>query len=865
MAKRFVMIALWAVLWFPFAAQAQEPLNEGEDVVAGWGIPATTLEDVAQQWPTLQGLTGPASYRFAIKGSPPVAFISVKSDAAALGTIELGKLNIEMTSELGTGRGLLTVTVDGPLAKDFSARFEVPVVETALVSGRVEVRDGVIKGGLKTTGLLLDKITEQFPLLAATGQVDLELDMAGKLSDAQMTIKLAGRELTWRGETVGEIQLDWAQKNNDARIALRWGPQKEPYATLDARLPLAIDLLGLDWTWIDRGQHELKLVATGLTPERLAPFWRAPSAAHFDLNFSAEGKGTLNNFKLTGALEGQLQDRQQAPLELVGTFSADPREQAINFSIGDGLLTAGAKTKIPVVAVRRANKPMESVPLTGGITLTLPLPTLGPYMPEGVYDPQGVFGGQLDLGGTLGKPEFTGQFGTEGVELTLVDLNQRLKDVDLSGTFHDTTIEITAFNARSGVGGISGTGQVVLDATPAGHDSSKGLWSDWKVTGGLEVLMERFPFIHDTFPNGIINGAMNVGMEAGPGDTAFKVQISKTNVKLLDVYMPSAAAIPTNRVVRVLDWSGEAQYSDSVFAGQGHLNVDFELVDPIHVKGAGTDMKLVGQMIVDRQDTIAKVLGGFKALPGGTFDLFENQFTVRSGTLTLMSGDLADRGELDLSQEGPATTGGLRDPNKPPEAVPLEPVMEFVAYGVAVDTHVLVKVRGPGRKPELVLVSNPPLPEYQILTLLITGRVDAVDDSNGEVRRKVASLVNRFHNPSLDRQLYDRIGVDKLGLGFGSNVTEPILTVGKQIDRQLYVETIYHHNAPPEENEKEGRAEYRLSPWWTFDTIYGDAGNGRVGLFWQSRFGGPPPPVVPDGWGTNSDDGESEAAPPSDP
>ncbi len=61
MAKRFVMIALWAVLWFPFAAQAQEPLNEGEDVVAGWGIPATTLEDVAQQWPTLQGLTGLAS------------------------------------------------------------------------------------------------------------------------------------------------------------------------------------------------------------------------------------------------------------------------------------------------------------------------------------------------------------------------------------------------------------------------------------------------------------------------------------------------------------------------------------------------------------------------------------------------------------------------------------------------------------------------------------------------------------------------------------------------------------------------------------------------------------------------------------
>ena len=145
------------------------------------------------------------------------------------------------------------------------------------------------------------------------------------------------------------------------------------------------------------------------------------------------------------------------------------------------------------------------------------------------------------------------------------------------------------------------------------------------------------------------------------------------------------------------------------------------------------------------------------------------------------------------------------------------------------------------------------------MTLLITGRADAVDDRDGDVRRQVEKLVARFHNPSLSRQLYDRLGVDKLGLGFGSSVTQPILTVGKQLNRQLYVETVYHHNAPPDENEKEAHVEYRLDPQWTFDTVYGDAGFGSLGVFWQTQFGGPRPPAPPDDWGDES--GEEKGPP----
>ncbi len=236
--------------------------------------------------------------------------------------------------------------------------------------------------------------------------------------------------------------------------------------------------------------------------------------------------------------------------------------------------------------------------------------------------------------------------------------------------------------------------------------------------------------------------------------------------------------------------------------------------------------------------------GGLEIKPGATFRLFDNDFEVKGGFLSLAEGNLL--------RESSGGDGGLlaEDPDAAPEADPAEPVIKLVARSLVIDTHVLVALVGPLRKPELVLVSLPHLPEYSILSLLIMGTPDAVDDSNGEVRKRAAELVERFHNPSLKKQLFDRIGVDNLGLGFGSNVSQPIVTVGKQVSRTLYVETVYHHNAPPDTNGREGHVQYRLDRNWTFETVFGDAAEGGFGVFWGASFGGPPPPPAPgDDWG----------------
>lgn len=512
--------------------------------------------------------------------------------------------------------------------------------------------------------------------------------------------------------------------------------------------------------------------------------------------------------------------------------------QALTFDLGDSLIRLKVDAQAPLPSIRRHGQTVESVPVAGALDLALPLPEIAAFLPAALHDPAGTLAGHVGLSGTLGQPRLDGTVGTQGAAITLVDLNQRLVDVLLEGSLAGDTLTVSSFSAEAGPGGCTGTGELKLRATPEGRRApGASLWDAWQTTGRFEVKLTRFPIVTDLFPISLVDGSAELQLDARPDDTVATLTVARTEVELTDEELPQAATVPTNAAVRLVGWRGEA-VEERFLAGDGRLRVEVVLAGPLHLHGSGVDLTWQGRMALDRLDRLARVEGGFDAQPGGHITLFEHRFAVNRGNLTLMGGNLDaiyDEGEV---EEGGVGQASLRDPDRPPAALPLDPLVDLRALGLAVDTYVQVRVRGPWHKPELSLVSSPPLPEYQILTLLVTGRVDAVDERDGEVRRKVAALVDRFYNPSLSRQLYDRLGVDKLGLGFGSSVSEPIVTVGKQINRQLYVETVYHHNAPPDVNGKEGHVEYRLDPHWTMDTVFGDAAQGRAGVHWRSSLGG---------------------------
>ena len=136
--------------------------------------------------------------------------------------------------------------------------------------------------------------------------------------------------------------------------------------------------------------------------------------------------------------------------------------------------------------------------------------------------------------------------------------------------------------------------------------------------------------------------------------------------------------------------------------------------------------------------------------------------------------------------------------------------------------------------------------ESDIFALLLTGHSDATEAQDGDFSAKAASLLAAFENPALQKQLRDKVGIDRVGVGFGDTVEQPIVTVGKRLNRKTYVEASYHHNAPADENQAEVRLEYQFKPpRWSVETYFGDRAEGGVGLWWRRRFGGPKPEPKP--------------------
>jgi autotransporter translocation and assembly factor TamB len=95
-------------------------------------------------------------------------------------------------------------------------------------------------------------------------------------------------------------------------------------------------------------------------------------------------------------------------------------------------------------------------------------------------------------------------------------------------------------------------------------------------------------------------------------------------------------------------------------------------------------------------------------------------------------------------------------------------------------------------------------------------------------------------NPALQRQLNERLHIDRVGVGFGESTEQPILSAGKNVTKKVYVESQYHHNAPRRENRAELRVQYRFAPRWSVETFFGDAAAGGVDLFWGRAFDSKP-------------------------
>jgi len=750
--------------------------------------------------------------------------------------VPLGALEFVATATNSATTQHITVRIDGPAIR---LRLRATIVaQVDPLTRRLTL------GWRQAAPLAIDvqvdlgKLSESLPLLAVAGK--LRARWSGR-KDAPLAVP-AGRfdvavaGLQWGGEPVGDVSLrgDLVGVGTTARLVVR----DDKGALLDAtgRIPVDVDLEKGHVGRRDDRPLRLKISAPRLTPTTLPAFWSAPAGVGFEAAAELDIRGPIDRLAATGRIRGWHRSGRDAKRPFEVTLKVGAREQDVRVAVAGGkLLELDLHTSMPLADMIRRGARAVGARCKGKLRVAMPLAAVAPYLPSSIADPVGVVRGEVSLAGTLGSPKLQGRLAVKGARLTVVELNRRLRGVAAAAVFAGRKVKIEGVRADSHPGLITGQGAIDFDMTPAGKERAP-LWSARRTRAALAFVLKGVPIVQPDWPVGLMDSRVDIAVEAGAQDAKVAIAIREPRVKLTAEELDPARAIPTNRAVKLVDWRGNRQVKSSMLAGDGRLQLALRLVDPARIHGQGAELQVAGAVHVDRRGELVHVKGDLRVKPGGHFALFGTPFRVLRGEVGVAEGHLGR-----LAERGGGPGAG--------EAAPLEPVIELVARGSVIDTAIVVKVRGPLRRPELILASSPALPEYQLMTLMITGRVDTVDGRNGNVRRKVARLVRRYHNPGLKRAFYDKLGVDKLGFGFGSSIKNPIVTVGKQVNRRLYVETVYRHDAPPDRNEKEGHVEYRLSPGWTVDTVFGDAGEGSFGLFWANTFGGPPPPEPPgDEW-----------------
>jgi translocation and assembly module TamB len=244
------------------------------------------------------------------------------------------------------------------------------------------------------------------------------------------------------------------------------------------------------------------------------------------------------------------------------------------------------------------------------------------------------------------------------------------------------------------------------------------------------------------------------------------------------------------------------------------LRIDL-LADPLFVRGEELDLEVASDLRLRTDRKGRPRITGKVEIRRGRIRALNNTFEVRRATVSFS-------GEVDP-----------------------DPGLDILLERAAPEALVLVQVTGTARAPELSLRSDPPIyDQSQIISLLLTGRVDSRPDAGGgDQTMVIASAISQVLLGSIIRRVAPGMGIDvaRLNLGeskdrkTGESQLRAEAEVGKYLTERLYLGYRRVFGASSLENTNEGLAEYRISAHWLLMALFGDAGVGGVDLLWNLR------------------------------
>lgn len=362
---------------------------------------------------------------------------------------------------------------------------------------------------------------------------------------------------------------------------------------------------------------------------------------------------------------------------------------------------------------------------------------------------QGLANYDLALNGPLSLAALSGTVSLSGARFSIPDLRVALTDIGGTVTLRDSAAQISMTT------NYSGGGQIVVDG-------SLGLTLPF--IANLPVRLVDLRHQEGKLLQTVVNGTVTLsGPLTGGGRIAGDLTLGQTSISIASSALAGGGSLPDishvnepGVVYATRDRAGliAARRSANSSARPFDLDLSIKVAERIEVRGLGVNADFSGGLDVTGTTANIATHGGLELIRG-RMEFLTKTFELEEGRIAL-EGDLI-------------------------------PSMRVQATSVQPDATIRLILDGRLDNPQIVLESDPELPEDEVLSQLLFGR-DLSSISALQAAQLAAALASMSGNgPAGVGRLGRNTGLDDLSLTFDESGT-PGLRAGKYINENVYTE-----------------------------------------------------------------------------
>jgi len=583
---------------------------------------------------------------------------------------------------------------------------------------------------INDTRLALDGLTGDHALRfrVGSGQDALSLHGHGAWVDGQYTLRLEGTEASgprlvpWQLESPGALSVNLREASLDP-VCLVY---EERRFCLQGRWRS-----GGDWT-LQAATESFPLEA--LDPKRLgAPRYRGFLAVDAEISgragtpWLADVNAEIRDASLTYQSASGAERRVELGLTRL-TLASAPELHRLDLRVAD---PAALELDATLEAIRTPGSDLGDLPLAGSIKGRTRQLNLLPLLVNTTDSASGEAELDFRVAGRVAAPALEGEARLAGGTLDFYQANLRLRELRATVRLADTSLTLDA-------AGRAGDGTLALDGRLG--------WRDRRLSGELALIGERL----------LVANVPEARILASP-DLRFRLDDRHIAVTG-EVVIPEACIQPADTAGAVLVSADERivrpeAEPDVAERFSVTSDVRLRLGDKVQVRAFGLAAAVTGAVRAQSAAQGGTTAAGELEVAQGVYRAYGRELEVERGRLLFTGGAVTDPG------------------------VDLRAIRELPGYTVG------VIARGPLRRPQLTLFSEPSLPQAQIASMLIVGRSNV----QGDPGAPESELTDTERGGALlAGQLGKYVGLDDVGLiedaGAGAE-----LVLGKYLSPRLYV------------------------------------------------------------------------------